>query len=238
MKTNTMKKMIKIIGILLTALVTQAGTLVWGDATGVFGGGGGGGGSFLINQNFEGAGYDNSESWTEGGTWDEDYTTTVLTGSQSCHHVDGGSLTSPDFAAQSDVWIYLQIQFTSVVDNTEILSLRSSGGADLAILKTRPVRLFRIECGSVPSADTSDAFSTATKLHVWIHYTKGTGGNGFASIGYSTDGTKPTAGNKYTQVTTGDATADGVRLRFNGEVGNTYIVDRILISASSIGDNP
>lgn len=42
--------------------------------------------TYLLNQNFEGTGYDNSESWTEtldGGTVDEDYTTTVLAGSQS-----------------------------------------------------------------------------------------------------------------------------------------------------------
>jgi hypothetical protein len=29
-----------------------------------------------------------------------------------------------------------------------------------------------------------------------------------------------------------------VRLRFNGEIGNTYIIDRILVSTSSIGSDP
>lgn len=203
-------------------------------------GGGGGSQVFLINQNFETpvTGYDNGEVWIEGGMWNPAYTVTVLAGSQSCFHADGGSLTSPNFTAQTNVYLYLLGRFNTAVDNTEILSIRSGANADLAIMKYRPGGSLRVDCGNVTAGDTVSTVSTATKYHIWIRYSKGTGANGFASLAFSTNGIKPTSGDAYVQTAVGDATADAVKLRFAGEVGNAFVIDRILISPTPIGDNP
>lgn len=222
-----------------TAIVRGKNAILKGKRATVAGGSGSGQ-VFLIDQNFETpvTGYDNGEVWTEGGTWNPAYTVTVLAGTQSCFHTDGGSLTSPVFTAQTNVYFYCLLRFNAVADNTEILSLRSAANADLAIMKYRPGGSLRVDCGNVTAGDTVSTISAATKTHIWIRYTKGTGANGFASIAFSTNGIKPTSGDAYVQTAVGDATADAVKLRINGEVGNTFIIDRILISATPIGDNP
>jgi hypothetical protein len=204
-----------------------------------FAGGGGGSPTYLINQNFEGTGYDNGESWTEGGTWDEDYTTTVLTGSQSLFQdgLGGGSNTSPDFAPSSHFTLYLQFRLNTAVNNSELLVVRSGANADLANLVYRAGGTLRSSCGGV-NFETSDAISTGQKIHVWIEFTKGTGANGLGSIGWSTDGTRPASGNKFAQTTSGDATADAVRIRLEANIGQAIIIDRIMLTASTIGDNP
>jgi hypothetical protein len=121
MKTNTMNKMIKIFGILLTALVTQAGTLVLGDATGVFGGGGGGGGGFATSLGghwkFNEASGNAADSSGNGTTLANNNTATFTAGklsnaatfnaasSQSFSVADNNFIsTSPDLSFSFTVW--------------------------------------------------------------------------------------------------------------------------------------
>jgi hypothetical protein len=194
--------------------------------------------AYLINQNFEGTGYDNSESWS--GSWDADYATAPapLVGSQSAHATTAIAMTSPSFTASGDVWVYFQLYFNARIDNTSIFDFRNATPASVASISTRPGSLARCSNGTVNSSDSVGTFTTGTKYHCWGHYVKGTGANGFMSFGWSTTGTKPTSGNNYVQVTTGTATTDVTAIRFNGAASQDMIIDHVLVSTSTIGDNP
>jgi hypothetical protein len=206
------------------------------------------GASYLINQNFEGTGYDNSESWTEAGTGlDEDYTTTVLVGSQSLYGISTTSaktLTSPTFAAQSDCWAYGQFRFgagATLTANQTLFSVRGNT-ANLVQVLFRSSSKFRINVGSTASSDSVGTWTTGVTYHYRIHYTKGTGANAFGSFEISTDGTFAGSGNNYVQVTNGNATtdADNVRLTWDSSASNgeEIIWDRILVDDVTIGNNP
>src|SRR5690349_6692505 len=68
-----------------------------------------GGATYLLTENLEGAGYDESSagSWSESGTVDEDYTTTVLAGTHSLGVTNGGTATFTwSGATANEVWGY------------------------------------------------------------------------------------------------------------------------------------
>ena len=77
--------------------------------------------SYLVNQNFEGTGYDNGETWTEyvgtGATVNEDYATSPapLAGEQSLYVVggsdDGETYTS--FSSSGTIHVRMMIRFTA-----------------------------------------------------------------------------------------------------------------------------
>jgi hypothetical protein len=82
--------------------------------------------------------------------------------------------------------------------------------------------------------------STGTTYHVWVHYVKGSGSNAQSSVGFSTDGTRPTSGNKFTSYSNGTETADADNVRFMEEGGSNAraIIDKVRVDDATIGDNP
>lgn len=206
----------------------------------------GGGATYLINQNFEGAGYDNSETWTEAsGTPNEDYTSTVLAGSQSLLLDSTGAVNqrvdSPAFAAMTDGWAYMLFHPVTLpaAGNNSFFQLRSSTTL-LGQVQINSSGALRVNSGAVSSSYTTSTMSAANTYHIWVHYIDGTGANGFLSVGFSTDGTKPTAGNAYQELTTGTHTADcdNIRVLSDATMARQIILDRILVDDASIGNSP
>lgn len=204
--------------------------------------------TYLIKQDFEGAGYDNSETWTEAGTGtlNEDDTTSPspLVGSQSLRVVfaaETGTTTSPVFAAQADCWLYARIHPVAIVTvgSTVSLTIRHAAGECLR-LRIMNTGLVGVRAGGGTEAVTVDAMSNGTEYHIWCHYIKGTGANAVATVGFSTDGTKPTSGNKFASSVNGTATADADRVQIGSGVSttHTYVWDKIRIDDVSIGNNP
>lgn len=204
----------------------------------------GGGATYLVKQDFEGTGYDNSETWSEAaGDPNEDYTGTVLAGSQSLL-LDGTSATqrtdSPTFASTADAWVYMLIRVTDLPSSTENF---------ITLISTGPVGLFSADItsggnlrvsGSVNSATTVSAMSVDTTYHVWIHYVAGSGVNAVCSVAFSTDGVRPTTGNNFTSVSNGSETASLNFVRLRADTGVTFICiqDKIRVDDALIGDNP
>jgi len=208
----------------------------------------GGGATYLRDQNFEGTGYDNSETWSEtAGTPDEDYTATVLLGSQSLFLDGSGSANQrtscPTFTGQTDVWYYFLWR---------PVTLTGSGTTTFCSVMNGTTELFQVQCssagalrvsGSVNSAATTSTVTVGNTYHVWVHYAAdidGGAASALCSVAFSTTGTKPTSGNNYTAATTGTDTATSNNMRFL-VIGTTLtqnIYDHFLADDVSIGDNP
>lgn len=202
--------------------------------------------TYLINQNFEGTGYDNSETWTESSgssTIDEDYTATVLYGSQSLNVVGtvgaDAYAKSPAFTAQSEVWFYWLFRPVVSANANRIIYRGMLAGVNKfnvrLKLTTKALELYDLTGGSAVTVAT---ISTGTTYHIWGHYKADP--DGILEIAFSTDGVKPTSGNNYASSTAGTL-ADNVD---NVQVGNfsaatdDFIIDRVLVDDVEIGDNP
>jgi len=206
-----------------------------------------GGATYLINQNFEGAGYDNGETWTETGTGtlDEDYATAPapLVGSQSFRIAKTGQtgrVVSVLPSDQSTCWGYFQINFTSSPANGTIwFSVLDVSATIVLSIEINTGSIIRVRSGSA-NASTVSTVTTATTYHFWWKYVKGTGANAVAQVAFQTSGTEPLSGNNFAQVTTGTATTDANNIRIGNTGSSTYefIVDRVLVDDADIGDNP
>lgn len=200
----------------------------------------------LVNQNFEGTGYDNGETWGENGfgTKDEDYTTTVLLGSQSLFcSIDDSSAgsTFTSFSGGGERWGFCMFRVVTS-RNGNFVRLFDSGFANVVMqVKINGTKL-RAVCGSVESLDTVASFSTGTTYYLWWRYLKGTGLNGEAEIWFSTTSTKPADGSdNHRKTIVGTATTDAAELAFgSGDntagsaldiiYDHTYIDDVVILS--------
>ena len=208
--------------------------------------------SYLINQNFEGTGYDNSETWTEAGsgTIDEDYSSSGLgmQGSQCLRlalTAQTGRATSPSFTGQTDVWAYALLRIVSLPSSGTInLLTLYNGTTSLGRITIASTGALAIRNGSTGGTTFGTNPSTGTTYHVWLRYTAGSGANGYSLGAYSTDGTRPTSGGTFAEHTNGNATLAATDINvgsIKSGAGNTtveFIVDRVLVSTSEIGDNP
>lgn len=180
---------------------------------------------YLVNQNFEGTGYDNSETWTETGTGiDEDYATSPapLLGSQSCRIVSTGGAdtrTVKTFTAQSTLYAHVLWHRVSNPGTEDIISFRSTGSARLTIRITTGGAITVVH-GSA-TATVTDTVATGSTIHIWAKYVQGTGSDGVAEVGYSTDTTRPTSGTKFASLSNGTATTTVDRI-YLGDAGGTF----------------
>lgn len=210
-------------------------------------GGGGGGATLLLNQNFAGGIYDNGEVWSDSGAGINTGYTPALNGSHSCNMVSTTSakqIISPSFANTADCWMYFMFRVNTAMGpaGSALFSLRSSAPADVLTLVIRSGNTLRLTCGSVNGDETIGTITHSTTYHFWIHYVKGSGANATYSVGFSTNGVKPTSGSNFTTKSNGDATADIASVRFFadsvGGSGWDQVLDRILVDDATIGDNP
>jgi hypothetical protein len=250
-----MKTTFKIITVLLLALAVNAQVSVTSIVgVGKIGSGRYGtkvlaGQSYLIQQDFEGAGFDNSETWTKvGAGQNEDYTATVLVGSQSMNMVQGSTTNetvSPVYTLTSGQihYAYFQLRVTTfpTASNYRIFSI--SNTVDVAINSTSNL-VVRPYVGT--GVATVDHLIAGTTYHVWI---TGSGQgvevalNGKGTVGFSTTGIRPTSGNSFASDTDASAnppvTSSQVLLG-SRQIGGNYdvIIDKVRVSDFVIGDNP
>jgi hypothetical protein len=200
------------------------------------------GATYLINQRFEGAGYDNGESWTEAlNNPDEDYATNPLQGSQSCL-LDATTVTvrldSPSFADTADAWIYMKMRVdTRPSIGSTFLVLRNSLAAVLGAVEVNATGILRVD-NNVSVGNTVDASPEDTDFHVWVHYVKGVLNDSVMSVAFSTDGVRPTSGNAFVELTNGNAITDLDSIRITAINTKVIVVDQVLIDDAQIGDSP
>ena len=209
--------------------------------------------TYFINQNFEGVGYDNSESWTENpeasGIIDEDYTDIVLAGSQSCYLSNtayGLYIKSPTFSDTNICFLHLMVRAGKLpAGGSEIflcnLMYGNNSRCQLRVLANGTLRMIGNVSGTVT---TAGAMSVGTTYHVWASVSTASTPES-VTVGFSTDGTRPTSGDTYASGTveiTDSTVLNNIRL---GNMGGGAapnapwcVIDRVLVAGSQIGDNP
>ena len=206
--------------------------------------------SYVWKQDFEGTGYGNGQTWTESGSGilNEDYTSTVLVGSQSMN-ID---LTSNIGAAYGPLhtlvesptihYAYFQLRVISFPSSSfRIFSI--SNVLDVSISATSNLTV-RPAVGTAVA--TVGMLEAGVAYHVW---TSGSGQNvetasaATARVAFSTDGIRPTSGDNYAIDTDagGSSGQNPAQVSLGSlQVGANYniILDKIRVNDVVIGDNP
>lgn len=218
------------------------------NGTSISAAGGGGGTSYLVNQGFEGTGYDNSESWTEAGTGvNEDYATSPIVGSQSLAVIvsSQSSSTYVTFTAQDSVHFFARVRIESLgnAGSVNIFRFRTSSNTEGAAFQIRADGKASVTADGGTANAATEVITTGSDLYFWGEYTKGTGSNAVAKFGWSDTSTKPTlsaGGARTCSSTNGTGTAQVARLYVGTTTSTTYsmVFDRVLVDDVTIGDNP
>ncbi len=202
--------------------------------------------TYLVRQNFEGAGYDNSETWGETGTGtvDEDYTGITAGEGSQCLRVNlsanQGAATNI-FAARSTAYAYFMWYSASAATTADICALSDGAGtARRLTLRTNGSRQLVVLNGATASSATTDAIPQDAWVHIRVRYTQGTGSDGISEAEWSTDGTFTGSGSKFTSTTgTGTTTVDRIVLGTNAAnetMDSSY--DKVRVDDAVIGSNP
>lgn len=209
----------------------------------------GGAAPYLIKQNFETptTGYDHCETWiVTGDSFTPNYTGVVLEGTQSLRRNGtgtGGHITTSDFSDQEEVWVYLLCKSITIdpVNTIELITPRNNIANSRGVLAVLPNGKFFI-AGISSSATSVGALTNGGTYHIWFHCKNGP--SGVLDAGFSTDGTRPTSGDNFVQIT-GQAAPPAptpiVSIRFfDLSYANTeeYILDKVRVDDAQIGDNP
>jgi hypothetical protein len=204
------------------------------------------GSSFLINQGFEGTGYDNGETWTGAGTGtvDADETTTVIAGSQSLHItlVSQTGSTYAVFTGQGSVFVKFRLRVASTNGGTQTIATLRNGTTVLASLilagASRVIRANAAGGSNNTSTGTGSEVPVNQDLYVWFEYIKGTGSNAVCRVGWAATDSKPTfvaAGTTTAISANGSSTSDANRI-YLGNPNEGYFdayFDTVQVSASA-----
>lgn len=200
----------------------------------------------LICQNFEGTGYDNSESWTEtigtNGIVDEDDTTaTVLRGSQNLKIYSGDngqtSSTYVGFTVDSDTTTYAHFRYKTTdatPSSDRIIATIRATTEILCTVYLETTSEFAVIANGGTKANGTTTSSDNTMFHIWVEYTEGTGSNGTCSLYVSATATKPSV---EASSTDGKSTATPNRFYLQqGSGSSTGFFDQVLVDDADIGN--
>lgn len=204
--------------------------------------------NYVVNQTFEGTGYDNCEVWTSSGSEsaaiDPDYTGVVLQGAQSLRLTNTASAqhTCINFSnALAEIWIYVRVRPILIDTGSDQVLFTVRNNADNVKANALVMTDGKININATTSANSVDSIANATTYHFWMHRKKATAADGEWDVGFSTDGIRPTSGNKFVQLTGQSNTEDAYQfcIGYNSSTATQeYIFDRVLVATSLIGDNP
>lgn len=182
----------------------------------------------LVEENCEGAG--TPSGWTNSGSPNWDYTTTVLQGSESCL-LSAGSTSYDTFTAVGSAHGYALVRFLTLpVSTVTICGFRATDDSARGLARMNSSGQIAMFANGSDSSFTVDAMSTGVTYHLWWNFTA----SGACEVGFSTDGTKPTSGNKFASKTGGSGTVG----RYSIYGTASTIFDRMLASTTAIGNSP
>jgi hypothetical protein len=188
--------------------------------------------AWLIKQDFEGVGYDNGETWVQGGgsgIMDPDYTTDPISGAESLQ-ISGSSSTNVfsyyQFTDKGAFYVRMRCRIESA--DSIFASMRSSA-TTRATLSINSGKL-RVLVGGGSNVNSLNNIPIATNIYIWFEFEKGTGSNAIARASFSLNSTKPDWSSGDACVSSGgNVTADVNRLYLGSTTavaGNT-IFDEI-----------
>ncbi len=188
--------------------------------------------TYLLSEGFEGAGYENT-GWTESGAPNENYTATVLHGSQSLN-CSGSQHAWRTFQNSTNFNLYFRVRWNTWRDYANIMYWDNASFGTAAIIYAGDNRI-QLTHGTVSGTGTTVLAANVT-YHVWVDWTKGTGANGTMKLHISTTGIKPPS--PEVNITTGTGSATQRLYLGPTATGPNVIFDRLLIDDAPIGSNP
>lgn len=221
--------------------------------------------TIFINQNFEGTGFDNGETWItnagDTGAANPDYTTNPLLGSQSLYMKDDNSegtyavniysdgtgynaeygfvrLKMLDFAAANATKEIMHTYNTSGGNPTEaheIIFHKVAADGNSAVLS--------VYCnnGSYPCDTGTVSISLNTVYYVWFYFSRNSSRQSSGWVKISNEQSIPATNDlEWTNVSAGLSYRGTGAIGFTTEHGNgySYVVDQVIVSDSAIGNDP
>lgn len=197
--------------------------------------------TYLVNQGFEGTGYDNGETWTERATPapNPDYTVTVLAGSQSfVAALNSFSWTS--FAGQTVCEYFVLFRMTALPTSTlrQTVYLANAGDTVEPFYHViNPDGTVRVVTSGGTSSPSATALSINTTYKLYGRYVSG----GTCSIGITTGVGRPTvdgSGDVYLTATAASVTVSELWLYGGNDATLINIHDHVLLDDAVIAANP
>ena len=188
--------------------------------------------TYLLSEGFEGTGYENT-GWTESGAPNENYTTTILEGTQSLN-CSGSQYAYRTFQNPTNFSLYFRVRWNTWKDYANIIYWDNASYGTAASIYADDNRI-QIAHGNSASTGTT-AIAANVTYHVWVEWTKGTGANGTMKLFISSNGVKPAT--PEANVTNGNGAATQRIYVGPTATGPNVIFDRLLIDDVPIGSNP
>jgi hypothetical protein len=194
--------------------------------------------SYLLNEGFEGAGYENS-GWTAFSIIDPDYTANPLVGSQSLRCSGTSPYIQRPFVPGTSFYCYFQVRWLSFAPFKFVTDWLDAGSSSITRVVTDgfPNRLSIVHGGASLTGTT--VIAPNTTYHVWVEWTRGTGSDGTMRLFISTTGVKP--GSPEATITTGTGIGTITKFDigpFDAAATTDVIYDRVLLDDEPIGSNP
>lgn len=190
--------------------------------------------SYLINEDFEGAG--TPSGWTTSGTVDFDYATAPapLAGAQSLR-VYGAAWNNATkaFTASAEANAFFLIS-PGASSNVTIFSLRNN----TTVICSVQLKSDRVTVEHGTTAVNSMGAAVTSPSAVWLRYVPGTGANGVLELWINKNSTSRTKPALSASISTGTATAQANNLICYAQGAQSWIFDDIKISSTAIGSNP
>jgi hypothetical protein len=199
-----------------------------------------GGPSYLLSENFEGAGYENA-AWSESGTVDEDYTTTILAGSHSLGVTNGGSATYTFPGATADeVWGYCLYRPHTAAGDPNFINLFDASDNVLAWIWLNADGTVTVTDDGFHLDSTTATMTPGTTYSVWWRYKKGTGADGELQVWFNTSATHPGSGANDALVTNANGTAQVNKVRFldSTATAGVAVFDTVRVDDAQILSSP
>lgn len=199
---------------------------------------------YIICQNFEGTGYDNSETWGtyESGTGyvhDPDFTSLALRGSQSLRLYGGGD--SGEYAgayslfasSQPELYVAFRFYANPLSETTqELINLSTGGDGSPGTRIVLPgTGIAYVDSGLTASSGGSCSISPDTTYYVWLDAIKGTGSNAVARMYVGTTRTKPET--PCASLTNGSLSTNMDSVTFLANHNGDLLIDQVMIKTSA-----
>ncbi len=233
----------KLFGLLLLCLIP--GLVGWSFISEVPAPSGGGDecDGFLVCQNFEGVGYDNSEVWVEsveeGETStryaDEDYSISPLLGGQSLElRSDSYQKVSVSTVLTSasqtiSAKVMFRLDSGDPANHVDFVILKDSSDNTLAVVNINSSSLFRVTQTGGTTGYGTVPITQSTVYYLWIDHIASTGTDGTTEIFVSTNDTKP--GTATLTSSNGTATNSVAAIEFAARHTTIIIVDNITVAS-------
>ncbi len=189
-------------------------------------------GGFLLQEGFEGPGYENT-GWSEIGLPDPNHTNQVLRGSQSLN-LTGREFIYRTLVATNNFDLYFRARWNVWVDYISFIYFETAdylaAGSVFA-----DNNLLQVNHGSASVTGTTPIVPDTT-YHIWLEWIRGTGSNGTMNLYVSTNVIKPSL--PEASISTGNG-GSIERIYFGAfAAGFDVLIDSLFIDDQTIGSNP